>query len=465
MPLRLLHATALAALLLALAAGPASARVDDPLELLGPGVRKALETELANLHAEDLEILIVRKTSAGAPVEALQAYRARAQLVDSGLVLVAVEDQQVGVALGRSYTERGVTNEQADTIAREVMPEAFRAGVPSNGVIDLARRLKQAKALGPRPGYVPPAPPMRTPWEALVLTFLAAVGGGAWAIVSRKRKQAHAQLEERVRGERGRLAKLRDDLRALEERLGDAAITGPEATALRAAALGELPALEAEQAPLREALRGLADRLEAGRVPGAAAELGPLVRRAERLVLRLTVLNAAVAPLFVEAKPLRVRLAEAVSAHEAWLAGEPAGDKRAAARAGLDEAGERLDAGDRVGAQARLAAASVAMAPADPDEVWLARMADPADGPARARALVDRIETLERALADAERRDPEAGRAGREGLRDRLAALESMLLGPHPDLVRAGLLLDATERLQQARGGLPLGPPAPSGVR
>lgn len=443
----------LALLMVALAAAPALAVVDDPLELLGPGVAKALATELSNLHADDLDVVVVKHAPAGAPVEALTAYGRSKPLPESGLILVAIEDQQAGVALGPAYVERAVTNEKADELARAVMPEFFRSGVPSNGVIELARRIKQAKALGPRPGYVPPPPPMRTPWELLILGGLAVVGGGTWAVVSRRRKRAQALLEERVRGERGRLAKLRDDLRALEDRLGDAAITGPEAHALREAALAELPALDAGQAPLREALRGLSERLEGGRAAGVEAELRPMARQGLLLALRLHALGPAVAPLFAEAREIRARLGEATQLQAAWLAGEPGAEPRGRVADGLEAAAARLDAEDRVGALARLADACRAMAPVDPDEAWLARTADPAAGPALAREVVDRLAALGAALEAAERRDGEAGRAGREGLRGRLDALESMLGGPRPDLGKASQLLDATERLEQARGG------------
>lgn len=429
------------ALVLALA-GPAAARVEDPLGLLGDGVAKSLQTELSNLHADDIDVVVTTSAPAGADVEAAQVFAQRKPGPGGGVVLVAARDQVVGVALGASYADRGVDAARVKKLVDTHMPAAFKEGMPSDGVIALVRDLKMARALGKPRGYVPPPPPPRTPWELLIGGALAIVGGAAWALTRRARRRHRLALEERVRGERGRLAKLREDLRALAERAEaiGADTRDDVARELAGAVVRCAAALDADQDAIRQALRGLAARLEGGKPAGVDGELTAWAARTGVLHMGVATLGVAAAPLAATRADVDAALA---AAGKLVPAPADAGE--------LGEARRAAEDGRQVAALAHVARACAAAAPADPDEAWLALMQPPTEGPARASGMVDRWQRLQAACEAAEARDREAGRPARDGLRARLEELQRMLTAKTPDLVRAELLLAATERLQASR--------------
>ena len=428
--------------LVLLLAAPAAARVEDPLELLGPGVAKSLDAELTNLHAADIDVVVTTHAPAGAAAEAAQVFAQRKRGKEAGLVLVAARDATAGVAVGAAYVERGLTPARLAALVDQTVPKAFREGVPSEGVVALVREIKLAYTLGDRPGYVPPTPPPRFPlWLVMALGALG-VGAGAFALVKRARRRYRAALEEKVRNERGRLAKLREDLRLLGERLADPP-DDPAARALAAAGAGRWHALDAEQGEIRLAMRGLSERLEAGDPTGVAEELARWQRRLAVLHLGVTTLVAGCAPLTADANAV----ADALSAAERRLAAFP---DPAVAEA-LAAARLRAEAGQRVDALEHLARAAELAAPVDPDEAYRALMALPSAAPDRAAGLVARWVALRETVEAEEARDREARRPPRDALRGRLDDLERMLGAPAPDLVRATELLDATERLLRAR--------------
>ncbi|MEB3328904.1 MAG: hypothetical protein VKQ33_06695 [Candidatus Sericytochromatia bacterium] len=282
-----MRAWLLGVVLLALGQGPALARVEDPLGLLGEGVARAVEGQLARMNAGTIDVVVVPRAPEGVAVAAEAALAARPGV--AAVVVFAAREGLTGLAVAPSLRPAGFGPEQAARLIATTMPPALAQGAPSEGLIALVQELKLLEATSVPAGHLPPSAPPRWP---------LAVGGGALAGaalgllasgLSRGRRRRQAVLRARVLAERGRLARLREDLASLADDLGRLE------EALRPVAASALATLEAEQAALRDEWRALDARLEARLDPAASGLILAGARRAARLELGHAALAAAVA--------------------------------------------------------------------------------------------------------------------------------------------------------------------------
>lgn len=198
-------------LALALAWGlPAQARVEDPALKLGPDVAKTLATGLEHLGPPPVEVEVWPKLPPGeAQAFAKARFGARRLPERTALLVIGADDRQLGIALGPSYLQGGVSQELAATLASRVyFPEA-QEGHPAEGALALATQLHLALRLGRDP-LAKDASPVAlakegTPfwiWGSLGALALAGAGYGGWswrkASRRRRRKARLGAILERV---------------------------------------------------------------------------------------------------------------------------------------------------------------------------------------------------------------------------------------------------------------------------
>lgn len=280
-----------AALFLALQAAPAWARVDDPGLKLGPDVAKTLATGLEHLGPPLVEVEVWPKLPSDADGFAKARFAARRLGERNALLLLGVDDQRLGVALGPAYAQAGVGPDLAATLAaRAYFPEA-KEGRPAEGALSLATQLHLALRLGRDPLAKDAAPVAMaqdgTPlwvWGSLGALLL---GGSGYVLWAWRKANKRARRKARLAAILERVEVLEAVNRRAEPML---AASRPEAGA---AWQGHWEAAEAEHLAVAQAAEAVRKALRRGawdQAEGALATAEPRLLGAEA---RATALAAA----------------------------------------------------------------------------------------------------------------------------------------------------------------------------
>ena len=307
---------AAAALAAALWAAPAWAAVQDPGNLSPPDVDR-IATGLAGLKADDeFEVIL----QAGAPPDGLDA-EARRQFDARGLAprqacfVVDLPGKAIGVALGQSFVDEGVTGESLRNRVEVAFSRPAAEGRVGEGVVELARQLKVMRATGA-------AAPYQLPVGLLTAAVLGAgglLGFRRWRATGDRRDALRARFAS-ARQAAGRTGQGRSLLaQAVGQRGRSGASAGLAARLLR---LGDGAAQAASE------VAGLLTQAESALAGGneADAERGALQAecRAFQAEAALAAARTAAAELELGAEALRARVAAAVAGGEVPAPPSPA---------------------------------------------------------------------------------------------------------------------------------------------
>ena len=340
--------------LVLLPALPAWAGLEDPTAVLDLNVAKGLAVELSNIHADAFDIVVLRTLPADADGMAKLRFNERHGGSDTVVLMIGAQTNNMGMALGESYTQRGVTPALVKQMAARVYTPAVKKGNLGDAILDLVREIKLARTLGRDPAAQPPAAHVGggwLPWWWYLPPVVVAAGAGGtyyW-----RKHQRSKRRRARLQGLVDRLEELQDQQQRLRQAL--AQIERAAAEGLADAALGDRDARVRQDAEaLAKVVSGIGRALKEGDWEFAESGL---------------------ADAEAKAFPLSVWVATTLAAHQARLRGEDVGRV-------LERGGEALARHERlVGAQAR----------------W-AGTAPGASGP---QALAERLQQLRKLLVTA----------------------------------------------------------------
>lgn len=264
----------------------ALATVEDTAGVLTTAQAQDLDRRLSQLGPHHFDVFFVGQAPAGAVTEAARLFAQRGLGASDGVIVVSMDDHQVGVHLGDAFAERGVdVNTIQQQVASRFAPAA-RSGDMIGAVTSLASGLVRAGAQG---GSLPQSPgaPQRPgfPW------WLVAIPVAAGAFFLFKGRAKGEDLTGRLKTLRARQNQLLEGALKLDEAsklgrfaAGTTADTYGKLASRAGTLLGEASAfgdrLDEADALLkrgqRDQARSIIDELE-GRVLPLASEVAAAV--------------------------------------------------------------------------------------------------------------------------------------------------------------------------------------------